>query len=53
MNDHFRHARRRQEDDLLEGFSHAGRRAVALRGFFAVTLAGALIAWDLALTYGA
>ncbi|WP_103500293.1 MULTISPECIES: hypothetical protein [unclassified Streptomyces] len=42
-----------EEDDLLEGFSRAGRRAVALRGFFAVTVSGALIAWDLAFTWGA
>lgn len=41
------------EDDLLEGFSHAGRRAVALRGFFAVTITGALIAWDITFTFGA
>lgn len=44
---------RSEEDDLLEGFSRAGRRRVALRGFFAVTISGSLIAWDLAFTYGA
>jgi hypothetical protein len=37
MNEHRGPARRRRQDDLPEGFSHAGRRAIALRGFFAVT----------------
>ncbi|MFX4292105.1 hypothetical protein [Streptomyces bohaiensis] len=46
-------AARHEEDDLLEGFSRTGRRAVALRGFFAVTVSAALVGWDLAFTWGA
>jgi hypothetical protein len=41
------------DDDLLAGFEHAGRRRTELRGFFAVTLAGSLFAWDLGFTLGA
>jgi hypothetical protein len=43
----------RVDEDLLTGFRHADGRPGELRGFFATTLAAALLVWDLTFTLGA
>lgn len=40
-------------DDLLAGFKGDPSRVATLRGFFAVTIVGSLLLWDLAFTAGA
>lgn len=43
----------RVRDDLLSGFTRPGQQLEELRGFFATTLAAALLGWDLAFNFGA
>lgn len=49
-----RHERHRlTEDDLLTGFDQTGPSHGRLGGFFAITIAGSLYAWNVAFTLGA
>lgn len=44
---------RRVDDDLLSGFAREGSSGPQLRSFFAVTVSGSVLAWDITFALGA